>query len=193
MRTDAIRSPARLTTTIYAYLEQLVADVAPGQVWRLGTRWSFGLPVSDHIQQLSEYSLPLNPIPILEVLLSRGGLMVRQHVGEPAQSLYAYLASGEAAIVAIDAFYLPFRPAYRKIHSARTVLARLGGRGQEVLIQDGWNPAAEGTLHLDRLDQARYSTVPLDPLREPLFAGKAIEGEWFSVEVTPVLLHDPAA
>lgn len=184
-------SPARLTTTIYSYAEQLLASTVPGCVWLLGLRWSFGRPRSG-LDALTEYSLPLNPTEILDALEVRGGIRIERHVGDSKRSLHEHLASGQPAIVAIDAYYLPFRPAYHRIHSSRTVLVRKGGAAGETLIHDGWAPASEGVLCARDLDRARFSMVPMDPEREPLFAGKPVLGEWFNLDVTRLPLKTDA-
>jgi hypothetical protein len=187
-------SPARTTTTPYSYAERLVAREAPrGVTLRLGLRWSFGLPSGEGLDRLTEYSLPLNPEPILDILARRGGIRMVRHAGDDPRSLHDHLAGDAPAIVAIDAFYLPFRPAYRRIHSARTVLVHSGPSPGTVQVWDGWRPSAEGVVPTDELDRARYSTVALDVNREALFAGNPVGGTWFSVEAGPFRLDEPAA
>lgn len=186
-------SPARTTTTPYSYVERLLArEAARGVTLRLGLRWSFGLPSAEGLDRLTEYSLPLNPEPILEALARRGGIRMVQNARDDPRSLHDHLSGGAPAIVAIDVFYLPFRPAYRRIHSARTVLVRSGPEPGTVHVWDGWRPAAEGVLPAEELDRARDSDVALDVNREALFAGNPIGGTWFSVEADPFRLEAPA-
>ncbi len=185
-------SPARTTATLFSYAERLAAETAPrSAALLLGLRWSFGLPGAG-LEKLTEYSLPLNPTPILEALERRGGVRLTQHLGDAELSLYDHLAEDKPAIVAVDSYYLPFGPDYRRIRSSRTVLARRGEKTDEIYIQDLWRPAGEGVLSRTDLDNARNSDVPLDLERDPLFSGRPVDGEWFSVEVTPPTIDDPA-
>lgn len=190
---DLPPSAARTTTTLYSYVEQLVAEQAPRAATVLmGLRWSFGLP-SSSLLELCEYSLPLNPTPILTALEQRGGVRIGRHEGDVEVSLYEHLASGRPAIAAIDAYFLHFRPAYRRIHSARTALVRPGPEEGCFRVLDGWRPSTEGIVSREDLDLARSSDAPLDVNREALFAGNPVRGVWFSVEVDPPQVEDAAA
>jgi hypothetical protein len=189
---DLPPSPARTTTTLYSYAERLVVEQAPRTAaLLLGLRWSFGLP-SSSLEAIPEHGLPLNPVPILTALARRGDLRIARYKGDGEVSLYDHLATGRPAIVAVDAFFFPFRPAYRRVRSSRTVLARQGEDGA-IHIQDLWGPPAEGTVSRELLDEARFSEVPLDVDREPLFAGNPVEGVWLTVEASPLRLDDGAA
>ena len=186
--------PARTTTTLFSYAERLAAEPSPRlAALLLGLRWSFGLPAAD-LGALTEYSLPLNPIPIPAALERRGGLRINrhEHEGDGESSLHGHLAAGRPAIVAVDAYYFPFRPAYRRVHSSRTALVQLDGDGR-IQVQDLWGPPAEGTVSPQELDEARFSTVPLDLNREPLFSGNPVGGVWFSVEARPLPMDDAAS
>lgn len=187
-------TPAHTTTTLYSYFEQLAREQAPrAATLLLGLRWSFGLP-SSSLLELCEFSLPLNPTPILTALEQRGGLRISRHEGDGEVSLYDHLASGRPAIAGIDAYYFHFRPAYQKIRSARTALLRSGPEEGRISVLDGWNPRTEGIVPRDEMDRARYSDVPLDVNREALFAGNPIRGVWFSVDrIDPPRVDDAAA
>jgi hypothetical protein len=188
-------SPPRMTTTLYSYAERLAAGQAPrAAALLLGLRWSFGWP-SAPLETITEYGLPLNPTPILIALEQRGGLRIACHPGDGEVSLHGHLATGRPAIVAIDAFFFPFRPAWRRVRSSRTVLVQRrdsDGEGQ-IHVQDLWGPPAEGTVSREELDAARFSAVPLDVNREPLFAGNPVGGVWFTVEASPLRFADAAA
>jgi hypothetical protein len=190
---DLPPSPARTTTTLYSYVEQLARQQAPkAATLLLGLRWSFGVP-SSSLLELYEYSLPLNPTPILAALKQRGGLSISRHEGDAEASLYDHLASGRPAIVGIDAYYFHFRPAYLRIRSVRSALVRSGPDADQMLVLDGWPPSAEGLVSRADLDLARSSDAPLDVNREALFAGNPVRGVWFNVEVEPPSVDDAAA
>jgi hypothetical protein len=186
-------SPARTTSTLYSYLEQLAAEQAPkAATLLLGLRWSFGWP-SSSLLALNEFDLPLSPTPILTALEQRGGVRIVRHAGDAEASLYDDLAAGRPAIAGVDTFYLFFRPAYRRIHSSRTAFVRRGPQEGQILVRDLWRPGSEGILTRDELNRSRYSEVPLDLEREALFAGNPIGGVWFTVEVSPPRVDDAAA
>ncbi|HEY0512824.1 MAG TPA: hypothetical protein VGH73_13020 [Thermoanaerobaculia bacterium] len=186
-------SPARTTTTFYSYAEKLVRERSPRTAaLLLGMRWSFGLPAHD-LERLAEYSLPLNPTPLDRALAQRGGLRIERHEGDGEVSLHDHLATGAPAIVAMNAYYFAFRPAYLRVHSSRTVRVSRQPGEERLRIHDSWGPAAEGTVTREELDRARFSDVPLDVNREPLFAGNPVDGVWFTVEADPLSIDDAAA
>lgn len=183
-------SPARTTTTLFSYLDRLLGEEAPRLAsLLLGLRWSFGWP-KDDLATLAEWSFPANPTPLAEALAARGGVVIRSHEGDSEVSLGEHLAAGRAAVAAIDAYYFPFRPAYQRIHSARTALVRPGPSPATVHVFDGWRPAADGVLPMAELTRARFSQVPLDLEREALFAGQPIGGLWWSLEYRPLAVED---
>jgi hypothetical protein len=142
---DLPPSPARTTTTLFSYAERLAAEQEPrAAALRLGLRWSFGLPATS-LEAIPEYGLPLNPEPILAALERRGGIRIVRHAGDGEVSLYHHLATGRPAIVAVDAYFFPFRPAYGRVYSCRTVLVA-SGVGGAIRIRDLWGPPAEGTV-----------------------------------------------
>lgn len=179
---------AYLTTSPYAYFEHVIRQRSSVYTPLLGLRWTFGVPVA--AVPLHEYSLPWTcPNGLLDSLRAAGGLGISRFTEqEGSDSLRRYLQDGGTAIVALDAFYLPFRPAFETVHSARTVVVhRSGGAGAggRVHVRDGWRPASSGVVEFSTLDRARFSRVPLDRRREPLFAGARIRGEWFSIDQLP--------
>ena len=190
--TDLPPSPARMTTTLYSYAERLASAQAPRAAsLLLGLRWSFGRPHSG-LEKITEYSLPLNPAPLAEALAQRGGVRIARHEGDGEVPLSDHLATGRPAIVAADARFFPFRPAYRRVHSSRTVLVSLR-EGEGVHVMDGWGPPAESAVSWEDLELARFSDVPLDIDREPLFSGNPVGGVWFTVEAAPLQVTDAAA
>ncbi len=177
--------PRPLTvSSLFANLETVVGESSPGlaQVL-LGARWGFGYPAEDARSALSEYSFPLSPRPYVAMLKARTGLHVTPHATPEADALHAHLASGRPAVVAVDSYFLPYRPAFRRVHSHRTIIAKRGRRADEVWVVDSWMPVYEGPLPLADLERSRHSDVPLDAASEPVYAGVPVQGEWFSVTV----------
>jgi hypothetical protein len=149
----------------------------------LGARWSFFLPSPESLASLTEYSLPGGVLSFSERIASRTGVKIVQQDGARSSSLYSFLATGQTAIAVVDSFHLPYRPAFGRVHSHRTILVRQGLDPTGVLVEDEWPPAYHGPVPVRCLEAARYSEVPLDPVREPVFAGGKIRGEWFHLEM----------
>jgi hypothetical protein len=179
--------------SLFTNLERVVCARSPraGQAM-LGARCSFALPRPGSGGELTEYSFPLGPEPFTETLARRTGLRITEHRGADAAGLHDHIARGETAVVVVDSFFLPYRPAFGRVHSHRTVIVRRGPGGGDVWVEDAWPPGYRGPLPRSDLDNARYSPVPLDREREPIYAGRAIAGEWFSVSVAPVVTGAPA-
>jgi hypothetical protein len=181
----------RTVSSIFANLEKLVSRRAPrsGQAL-LGARWSFIFPSPETRRALCEYSFPDGPAPFVEALAARVGLKIIEHAANEASDLYHHIEQGNDSIVAIDSFFLPYRPAFNRVHSNRTIIVRQGLRRGEVLVEDVWPPGYQGPLLTFDLERARNSSVPLDPRLEPIYAGRPINGEWFSVDMAPFPIGD---
>lgn len=182
---------ARTVSSIFANLEKLVCELAPlsGQAL-LGARWNFALPRPEFRGALVEYSFPLDQF--VKTLESRVGLRIVEHSGADVPELYDHLDRGDAAIAVIDSFFLPYRPAFGRVHSHRTIIVRQGICDGEVWVEDIWPPRYEGPLSISELELARHSSVPLDRKLEPIYAGHPIDGEWFSIEISPIIISDAA-
>jgi hypothetical protein len=152
-----------------------------GRPSRFGARWTFAFPSAARRAELTEFSLPFHPDGFLATLARRTGVCIHAH---DAAGLYEALAGNEAAVAVVDSFHLPYRPAYGRVHSHRTIVVRALDR-ERVEADDLWPPAFRGPLPIDAFERARFSDVPLDPLREPIFAGRPIAGQWFHIEAAP--------
>jgi hypothetical protein len=170
-------------SSLFVNIETLLSERHPGEAGlRLGARWSFGLPAAD--VELTEYSWPS---PYVELLAARTGLHIESHQG--VDGLRRHLARGQPAIAAVDSFHLPYRPAYGRVHSSRTLLVR-GCAGEAALVVDLWPPERIIEVSWSSLEAAMTSAVPFDPLREPIFSGQPICGAWFSVETSRLSMAD---
>jgi hypothetical protein len=171
-------------SSIFTNLEKLAWEAAPelGPAL-LGGRFSFAWPAEHAAGLLSEYSLPLGPGSFPDQLARRTGLAISAHGADECEDLYKYVAHGRSAIVAVDSFYLPYRPAYGRVHSGRTVVVHGGADEGEIGVEDPWPPAFTGSIGRDVLERARHSETPLDWIREPIYAGRPIDGEWWSVNL----------
>lgn len=186
-------------STLYRNVEVLAASQSPRSApMRLGLSWGFGLP-RDGRSGLTEFSFPLRPAkaggtaePLSDLLRSRAGLDIRRHDDPRGTGMHDYLrATGEPAVAVVDSFYLPYRPAYGRVHSSRTVIVQ-AAEGNQVRVDDCWEPAYRGMLSRHDLDAARQSQADADPLLEPVFSGVRADAEWFTVSVEPIAVADAA-
>lgn len=167
-------------SSVFANLRQLLPKPA-----LLGARATFAWP--KEAMPLTEFSLPLSPRGYAATLERRTGVVLRWHRGE---SLYDHLASGRGAVVVVDSHHLPYRPAFGRVHSHRTILVRPSNAAGCVEVDDPWPPAFRGPLPIADLERARFADVPLDPLLEPVFAGQPVSGEWLSASITAPSIDD---
>jgi pimeloyl-[acyl-carrier protein] synthase len=184
----------RTISSVFRNLEHVVRERAPHSSQALlGARWSFALPQAAVRQELTEYTLPLGPVRFPEKVLERTGLRILEHHGDAPVSLHHHLSTGEPAVVVVDSFFLPYRPAFGRVHSSRTIVVRRGRHIGEAWVDDPWGPTYKGPIPMVELGRARHSPVPLQRNLEPIFAGRPTGGEWLSVDVTPMHVADPAA
>lgn len=180
----------RVVNSLYGNLERLVEMHAPRSArLLLGARWSFAVP--HRAADLYEYSLPLNPIDFRNTLAIRTGIVIDYHSDDDSEYLYDCLKQRQALIAAVDSFFLPYRPAFQRVHSNRTIIINGTGDPFSVWVEDSWPPSYRGPLSVSDLEKARHSSVPRVPSLEPIFSGHAINGEWFSVKVRPTHIADP--
>ena len=180
----------RVVNSLFGNLERLVEMHAPRSArLLLGARWSFAVP--HRSTDLYEYSLPLNPIDFRNALAIRTGIVIDHHRDDDSRNLYDCLEQRQVLIVAVDSFFLPYRPAFQRVHSNRTIIIKGSGSPSSVWVEDSWPPSYRGMLSVADLERARHSSVPRVARLEPIFSGHAIRGEWFRVEVRPTPIADP--
>lgn len=104
--------------------------------------------------------------------------------------MHAYLyTTGDPAIAVVDSFHLPYRPAYRRVHSSRTIIVAAAD-SDRVRVDDCWEPTYRGPLSIKHLDAARRSRAAADPFLEPVFSGVQADAEWYTVSVEPLPIAD---
>jgi hypothetical protein len=179
--------------TLYRNIEVLAVARGPRSVHlRLGPRWGFGLPEAGR-DELTEYSFPLQPDGDLPGLLRRrGGLVIGCHDDPSGTAMTDHLRrTGQPVVAVVDAYHLPYRPAFRRVHSSRTIVVEPAGP-DHVRVDDCWEPSFRGLLPRRDLDAARCSAAVADPLLEPVFYGVRGPAQWFTVAVEPFPVTDPA-
>lgn len=125
-------------------------------------------------------------------LRMRSGIHLQERTDGPGQlALRAWLRAGKCVIVAVDSFHLPYRPAFRRVHSGRTLIVRPLPATDVVSIEDWWPPFWKGELSFATLEPARASLVKIDARREPVFAGSPLAFRWWSLAAPAAPPSDP--
>lgn len=169
-------------SSLLYYASRLVHRAAPrAGLARLGARWGFWWP-RDEVE-LWEFSLPDGMVTALG---KRTGIQLCQRAGFP--EMRAAVATSPV-ICAVNSFYLPYRPAYQRVHSHRTVLLERGD-SERVWVVDDWPPGWHGWLPWAVLADACTCEVPLVPVREPVFAGGRLCADWWTVGVSALAPAD---
>ncbi|ARZ72270.1 BtrH N-terminal domain-containing protein [Streptomyces sp. HU2014] len=113
---------------------------------------------------------------------------VRSTWHEPADATTGWeqvrdaVTAGTPVAVAVDNYHLPFRPAYRDVHSNHLVVVH--GFDEErgtVRVLDAVPPAFHGDITLDELTAARDSGNELVHERDMFFTGVHIDNRWLSL------------
>ncbi|WP_431936042.1 BtrH N-terminal domain-containing protein [Micromonospora sp. RP3T] len=168
--------------------------VAPLPV--LGAHWGFRYRLGDARRE--EYYLPL---PRCRSLV--GALLpyhpVRSTWHEPDDEQQAWeqireqIRGGGAAVVAVDNFHLPFRPAYHDVHSNHLVVVHgFDDSTNQALVLDAVPPVFHDWLDLKHLDAARGSTNVGVHQRDMFFADVPVGRRWFDIAVDGPVRDDPA-
>jgi hypothetical protein len=159
--------------------------LAPVQV--LGAGWSFAFGPARF--EPVEFFYPAPDGDIGRALAPHHSLTCRWE--EPADrehsesELLELLEAGAPSIVAVDNYFLPFRPAYRDVHAAHLVVVTGFDEEKRTFeLLDPIPPAFAGAVSADVLDDARSSRNP-DDGTDPFFAGSGIRRRRLDVAADP--------
>ncbi|MBW8303633.1 MAG: BtrH N-terminal domain-containing protein [Brevundimonas sp.] len=171
--------PAISASSLWVNIETLLAERLP-PVWAqamLGAWCGYGRYARD----VPEYAWPSRAATV--ALKARSGIGIHARGDDDDQSaLRRHLDQGLPAIVAVDSYHLPYRPAFQRVHAGRTLVVRRGSAGG-VWIEDLWPPAWRGEAPWEVLALARASKVPRVAELEPVFSGVPITRRWWSFDV----------
>ncbi|MGY4568062.1 MULTISPECIES: cysteine peptidase family C39 domain-containing protein [Bradyrhizobium] len=151
----------------------------------LGCVWGFA--EFDPSSTAAEFDLPCGWRFYAQKLLNFAGIQL-DYAEDGRDNAYDRVELGQSIIAAVDSYYLPYRPAWQRVHSARTLIVdRLAIDTGMADIIDVWMPEYAGPIELSDLDHARNSHVPENIEREPLYAGIPLRERWWTV----ALVVDP--
>lgn len=96
----------------------------------------------------------------------------------------AALIAGTPVAVAADNFHLPFRPAYRDVHTNHLLTVfGFDDESGEVLVADPVPPAFQGAISLETFTAARDSGNPIRHDRDMFFTANPIGNRWLDLTV----------
>lgn len=152
----------------------------------LGSGWGFQYAPGDVRRE--EYYFPCGNRCLLSSLAPHHSLSSRWH--EPADAeqgwaqVRAAVAAGAPVAVAVDNFYLPFRPAYRDVHTNH-LLAVYGFDDERrlVYVADPVPPRFTGPIRIETLTAARDSANPIEHSRDLFFTANPLANRWLSISV----------
>jgi hypothetical protein len=152
----------------------------------LGAAWRFYFDPADLRRE--EYYFPCPEGSLLAGLAPYHPVSSQWHAPVDAAAgwdeVRGRVAGGQPVAVAADNFYLPFRPAYRDVHTNHliTVYGFDDERG-EALVADPVPPRFQGAIRIDELTAARDSANPVRHDRDMFFTDNPIGNRWFDVRV----------
>lgn len=157
----------------------------------LGAAWGFYYPPADYRPE--EYYFPCRPgRSLLESLAPYHPVWSRWH--QPAHAaagwdqVRAQVAAGRPVAVAVDNFYLPFRPAYRDVHANHLiVVCGFDDERGTVRVLDAVPPRFDDDIQIAELTAARDSGNLAEHDRDLFFADQPIANRWLEVGVSPAL------
>jgi Butirosin biosynthesis protein H, N-terminal len=152
----------------------------------LGPRWSFYYARD---VRREEYYYPCPPgTSLLEALVPGYPCRSRWQLPGDEQEGWTQVReqvlAGRPVIVAVDNYHLPFRPAYRDVHTNH--LAIVYGFDDDkgtAWVCDEVPPAFNGEITIADLTAARHSTNPVIHARDRFFTANPIAGRWLSIEL----------
>jgi hypothetical protein len=165
----------------------------------LGAAWGFHYVPGD--MRREEYYFPCHRDSLLASLAPYHPVSSRWHqpadAGAGWREVRAAVAGGVPVAVAADNFHLPFRPAYRDVHTNHLlVVYGFDDEAGRVLVADPVPPRFQGAIGIDELTAARDSVNPVIHDRDLFFTANPIANRWLSISVgadLPALDRDLAA
>lgn len=152
----------------------------------LGAGWGFGYRAGDVRRE--EYYFPCLRGSLFASIAPHHPITSTWH--EPAdaeqgwQEVRAAVAAGQPVAVAADNYHLPFRPAYRDVHTNHLlVVYGFDDERGVALVIDSVPPRFQGEITIAELTAARDSANPVVHDRDMFFTARPIGNRWLEVGV----------
>jgi len=169
---------------VWSCLHTCLATVLAYHGWNpvltLGASWRF-LHIPGDVRG-EEYYYPCDERGLADALAPHHPLACRWHSPPdgPAgrEQVREAIVRGVPAIVAVDNFHLPFRPAWNDVHAAHLVLVYGFDDAEDtVYVLDATPPGCHGPIRREDLSAARDSSNP-PRAGEDFFASTPIANRW---------------
>lgn len=174
-----------LCSCLQCSIAGLIALYRTNPLTVLGAAWEFYYVPGDC--RFEEFYYPCANAGVLESMAPYHAARSTWHYPDDAaqgwEDIKLHLNQGKSAIVAVDNYYLPFRPAHRDVHAAH--LITIWGFDEEantVYIADPMPPAFCGPIDMEDFAAARNSSCPNDG-SDDFFADSAIANRWLEVDL----------
>lgn len=179
-----------LTGCLHVALGALLSFHGCDPVEVLGANWEFSY--RGGALRREEYFLPGDHESLLSGLAPYHPVSSRWH--EPAGAAAAWdevrgaVSGGRPVAVAVDNFFLPFRPAFGDVHTNHLITVYgFDDEQDEVLVADAVPPRFRGPIRTADLSRARDSANQVRHERDMFFTGNPIGNRWLDIEVAGLL------
>ncbi|HZO74141.1 MAG TPA: BtrH N-terminal domain-containing protein [Ktedonobacteraceae bacterium] len=151
----------------------------------LGAVWDFYYSPEDLRKE--EFYSPCRWSGLAESLLPYHPVTSRWHQPDDPEvgwlQVKEVVQNGSPVIVAVDNFYLPFRPAYQDIHAGHLILVYgFDEETDQVYVLDSMPPAFIGPIALTDLKASRSSLNPADE-RDYFFSNAPVANRWLELNI----------
>jgi len=175
-----------LSSCLQDCLATLLIQRGHDPVPALGAAWDFYYPPGDFRPE--EYYYPCRWDGLAESVLPYHPVTSRWRTppgpGAAWAEVRAEVEAGRPAIVAVDNYHLPFRPAYGDVHTNHLVIVYGFDDDASVAhVIDSKPPRFRGSVRMDDLSAARGSANPAHHDRDLFYTQRPIEGRWLEVRV----------
>jgi butirosin biosynthesis protein H-like len=155
----------------------------------LGASWGFYHDPADLRRE--EYYFPARRGSLLADLAPYHPVSSRWHAATGAEAwsrVRDTIAAGQPVAVAADNYYLPFRPAFRDVHTNHLVVVYgFDDDRAEALVADPVPPSYQGPISYADLAAARGSDNPVRHGRDLFFTDNPIGNRWLTIETADVM------
>ncbi|MET9161431.1 BtrH N-terminal domain-containing protein [Streptomyces parvulus] len=175
---------------LHATMGVLLAGHGADPLHVLGAAWGFGYRSGDLRRE--EYYVPFGARSLLGAMAPHHPVSSRWHRPPDPETAWAQVRDavrdGRAVAAAVDNYHLPFRPAYRDVHTNHLLTVYgFDDERDEVLLADPVPPRFQGAITGAEFAAARASDNPEDHDRDLFFTRNPIDGRWLELSVGPDL------
>lgn len=152
----------------------------------LGASWDFAYIPADVRRE--EFYFPASRQTLAESMAPFHPIRSTWHRSDDAlaawEDVKAVVARGQPVIIAVDNFYIPFRPAFGDVHAAHLlVLFGFDDATGEAFVLESTPPQYRAPIPLSDYLKARSSDNVVEGERDYFFAGTPVDNRWLHLEI----------